>query len=145
MAIAQPFPGQHIRIATNAVTEPYWQATRERRLTAARCAECGRFRMPPTPFCPVCNTKPIDWVELKGPGRVYSFTVCTRSPFPDVEHFTYMPALVEFDAAPGIRFTGNIVGIEPTQARIDMLVDIDWTETSDGWAVPVFRAAGHAA
>jgi uncharacterized protein len=94
--------------------------------------------MPPLPFCANCNGQTIEWVVIKGAGTVFSFTVCHRSPFPDVPDFTYVPALVEFQEAPGVRFAGNIVGVDSDTVRINMPVEVDWHPTSDGWAVPVF-------
>ena len=37
-------------LAVNHTTEPFWEAAKQRRLVAPQCADCGSFRMPPTPF-----------------------------------------------------------------------------------------------
>ena len=139
MAYAKALPGEFIRVSTNGITEPYWEGTKQGKLLAARCANCGHFRMPPSAFCPQCLAKTIDWVELKTHGIVYSFTICTRSPFREIPDFTFIPVLVEFGEAPGIRFAGNLIDIDTKDVRIGMNVETGWTKTKDGWGVPVFR------
>ncbi len=55
--LATTLPGEQVRIAVNKDTEPFWQAAKEHRLVAPQCADCGAFRLPPTPFCPGCQSK----------------------------------------------------------------------------------------
>ena len=57
------------------MTQPFWDAAKEDRLVAPRCMTCGTFRLPPAPFCWVCQAQEVDWVELPGTGTVYTYTV----------------------------------------------------------------------
>ena len=75
VALASTLPGQQVRIAVNKDTEPFWQAAKAGRLAAPQCADCGAFRLPPTPFCPACQSTAVNWVELSGDASVYSFAV----------------------------------------------------------------------
>jgi uncharacterized OB-fold protein len=137
--LAIAVPGDHVRITTSPVTEPFWQAAKEKRLVACRCGACGTFRMPPTPFCPQCRSSDRQWPELPGTATVYSFAVCERSPYPDVEDFTYVPVVVELDGAPGARLVSNLIGVEPRQVSIGMRVQVEWNPIQDDWLLPVFR------
>ena len=137
--IAQIIPGDHISITTDTCTEPFWQAAKEHKLTACQCADCGVFRMPPRPFCPECQSKNINWPELPGTATVYSYVVCHRSPYPDLEHFTYAPVVVDLDGAPGARLVSNLVDIDPDDIKIGMKVKVDWNPIKDGWVLPIFR------
>ena len=47
----------------------------EDRLVAPQCTNCGTFRLPPPPFCFVCQHHDVEWVELPGTGP------CTASPW----------------------------------------------------------------
>lgn len=132
-------PGDHIRITTDTWTEPFWQAAKEKRLTACQCAECGHFRMPPTPYCPECQSQNVNWPTLPGTATVFSFAICTRSPFPDVDHFVYVPVVVDLDGAPGARLVSNLVGIAAEAVTIGMKVDVEWNDIQDGWRLPIFR------
>jgi uncharacterized OB-fold protein len=137
--IAQAPPGDHICITTDTCTEPFWRAAKEHRLTAAQCADCGHIRMPPTPFCPECHSRSIQWPTLSGTGTVFSFAICTRSPYPDVADFTYVPVVVDLDGAPGARLVSNLVGLPAEEVRIGMKVRVDWNPIQDGWVLPIFR------
>jgi uncharacterized OB-fold protein len=140
MTRAQIIPGEFIKIATNVWTEPFWQAAKEGRLVGCKCAKCGQFRMPPSPFCPNCQSQEIDWTPLSGRGVVYSFSVCHRSPFPGMTpEFTYVPAIVELPDAPGTRLCSNIVDVDSDDVHIGMDVEILWGDAQDGWKVPIFR------
>lgn len=73
-------PGDQIRITTNPNTEPFWQAAKQHKLTACQCADCGHFRMPPSPYCPECSSQAVNWPDLPGTGTVFSYVVCNRFP-----------------------------------------------------------------
>jgi uncharacterized OB-fold protein len=134
-------PGDRIRIAVDTSTEPFWQAAKERRLTACRCADCGAFRMPPRPFCPVCRSRNVQWPTLPGTATVYSYAVCHKSPYPEVADFTYIPVVVELDGAPGVRLVSNVVGVDPGAVTIGMRLQVDWHPILDDWVLPIFRRA----
>lgn len=130
-------PGETVRITTDTATEPFWKAAKERRLVAPRCARCGHFRMPPTAFCPECQSMDIDWVELSGEAEIYSFAVVHG--FPGYPDLILVPAVVELPDAPGTRLVTNIVGVDPETVSIGMRVRVDFTPISDGWLLPVFK------
>src|SRR5690606_8390094 len=82
---ATTLPAEAVRITTNSDTEPFWQHAKEGRLVALQCGACGHFRMPPTPFCPECQSTEKNWKELSGRGSVYSYAVIHGFPgIPDI-------------------------------------------------------------
>tara|TARA_R110000868_G_scaffold41746_2_gene142180 strand:- start:1224 stop:1655 length:432 start_codon:yes stop_codon:yes gene_type:complete len=139
--VSQAIPGEKIAITTDTFTEPFWQAAKEERLTACHCADCDTFRMPPTAYCPNCQSQNTDWPTLPGTGTVFSFAICTRSPYPDVPDFTYVPAVIDLTGAPGARLVSNIVGLPAGDVEIGMKVKVDWNPIQDGWKLPIFRKA----
>jgi uncharacterized OB-fold protein len=136
--LATTIPGEHVRIAVNHTTEPFWEAAKRRRLVAPQCADCGAFRMPPTPFCPNCRSGAIDWIELSGEATVYSFAVVHG--FPGMPDLTLVPAVLDLPDAPGARLVSNIVDIVPDVVTIGMRVRVDFSPIADGWLLPIFRA-----
>lgn len=138
-ALATALPGEMVRITTNPTTEPFWLAAKERRLVAPRCGRCGHFRMPPTPYCPECQSREIDWVTLSGRGEVYSFAVVHG--FPGLPDITLVPVVVDLPDAPGARLVSNVVDIDPAEVAIGMPLTVDFHPISDGWLLPVFRRA----
>jgi hypothetical protein len=135
--LAATIPGELVRIAVNHTTEPFWAAAKQRRLAAPRCADCDSFRMPPTPFCPNCQSDSIKWVELSGEATVYSFAVVHG--FPGMPDLTLVPAVLDLPDAPGARLVSNIVDIVPADVTIGMRVQVDFSPITDDWMLPVFR------
>lgn len=138
---AVALPGDHITITTDTYTEPFWQAAKEHRLTACQCGSCGAFRMPPSPFCGNCQSGDIKWPTLPGTGTVYSFAICTKSPYPDVPDMVYVPVVVDLDGAPGARLVSNLAGMNAEDVTIGTKVKVDWNPIKDGWVLPIFLPA----
>ncbi len=139
MTIATALPSDFVQITTNPVTEPFWDAAKERRLVAPKCSDCGTFRLPPTPYCPECQSKSVDWVELSGKAEVYSFAVVHGFPgYPDV---TLVPVVVDLPDAPGARLVTNLIDVDPADVEIGMQLTVDFHPITDGWMLPVFRVS----
>ncbi|OBI44821.1 Zn-ribbon domain-containing OB-fold protein [Mycobacterium sp. E796] len=137
--LASTLPGEHVRIAVNKDTEPFWQAAKEGRLVAPQCAECNTFRLPPTPFCPNCQSTAVNWVQLSGDATVYSFAVVHG--IPGAPELIVVPVVVDLPDAPGARLVSNVVDIAPADVTIGMALHVDFSPIADGWMLPVFRAA----
>lgn len=143
--IAKRPPDSLFAIVSDAWTAPFWEAASQSKLTVCRCGQCGRFRMPPTPFCPNCRSQDVDWTDIPGTGTLYTYTVVERAIMPELEDcIPYVPAVVELDSAPGIRLITNIVEspIEAIVAGARVRVLFDRVE---GGAVPRFRIIEDAA
>jgi uncharacterized protein len=142
-ALAQALPGDQVTITTSPTTEPFWQAAKEGRLVAPKCAKCGHFRLPPTPFCPECQSKEIDWVELSGRATVYSYSVVHG--FPGLPDIVLVAAVLDLEGAPGARLVSDVVGIDPDHVEIGMDVEAFFSPITDGWKLPLFRPVGSTA
>lgn len=135
---ARLLPGEQIAITTNPNTEPFWQAAKEHRLTACRCAKCGHFRMPPSAYCPECSSREVDWPTLPGTATVFSFAICNTNPKTG-EPYIYVPVVVDLDGAPGTRLNANLTGCNAEDVHIGMKVMVEWTEIQNEWVLPNFR------
>jgi uncharacterized OB-fold protein len=136
---ATTLPPELVHITTSPETAPFWEAAKERRLVAPRCGRCGHFRLPPTPFCPECQSTDIDWVTLSGRAEVFSFTVVHG--FPGLPDLILVPVVVDLPDAPGARLVTNVIDIDPATVEIGMQLQVDYTPISDGYLLPVFRRA----
>ncbi|MCW2933027.1 MAG: hypothetical protein JWM19_3989 [Actinomycetia bacterium] len=132
-AVRRPAP---VRTEDNAV---FWDACRDGRLVAQRCADCGRLRHPPRPMCPRCGSLDIEVAELSGRGTVYSYAALHH---PQSPAFDYPVLAVLVDLEEGVRLLANLEGVAVGQVRIGMPVAVGFAPTVDGYAVPVFRPAG---
>jgi uncharacterized OB-fold protein len=123
-------------------TRPFWDAAKDNRLVAPRCTNCGTFRLPPPPYCFVCQHREVEWVELPGTGTVYSFTI-VRHPLARMLHevVPYASGIVELDGTQGAgaRMIVNIIDCNVDTLAIGDKVEIVWEHVSDDMSVPRFR------
>ena len=121
------------------MSEPFWRATRERRLInavvppvrARSCSTRGRS-------APRCLGSDLEWRDSLGTGTVYAFSVHYRTGSPEMlDRTPYVVALV--DLAEGARLMTNIVGCDPDDVGIGMDVQVTWEPLSDGRHLPLFE------
>jgi uncharacterized protein len=134
----------NILTATHAteMTQPFWDAALEDRLVAPKCTNCGTFRMPPSPFCFICQTRDVEWVELPGTGTIYTFTVVRHPLHPDLAAICpYVSGVVDLDGTQGAgaRMLVNIIDCDPEAVRIGDRVQIVWDHVNDEMTTPRFR------
>ena len=134
---AVALPPEAVHITTDSTTLPFWEAAKKGRLVAPQCADCGVFRLPPTPFCPACRSTNVAWPELSGLATVFSFSVVHG--FPGISDITLVPAILDLPDAPGARLVCSLIDVDPDDVHIGMTVTVDFAAISDGWMQPVFR------
>jgi uncharacterized OB-fold protein len=100
---------------------PFWDGLRSHELRILRCAECRTWVHPPQASCPRCLTLDPVPEPVDGSGTVYSFTVANREFAPGVPP-PYVAALVDLDAAEGVRLVTNLVNVAIGDVRIGMPV-----------------------
>lgn len=133
-------PAALARLNPDVWTEPFWTAAAQRRLVCQRCAACGTFRMPPSPFCKVCQSQADEWIELSGRGAVYTYTVVRQSSIPQLAgSVPYVLAIVELADAKNLLLTSNIVNTDPEGVYAGMPVEVVWDETAPGVVIPRFQ------
>lgn len=120
-------------------TKPFWDGIRRHEIRIPRCGDCGTFRMPPGPFCPVCRSQEVNWFVSAGLGTIYSYTVTRHALTEGYKgSVPYAVGLVELDDAPGVRLIANLVGDEDAFS-IGLGVCVVWSEERHGIATaPVF-------
>lgn len=116
------------------VTAPWWDATREHRLTVQTCLQCAHVQHPPRAVCTGCSSMDhLSLVDASGLGVVDASTVVHRAPRPDVE-VPYTVARVRLAEGP-IMLT-RLVG--SNDWTIGEAVTAGWIDLPDGRALPVF-------
>jgi uncharacterized OB-fold protein len=125
---------RELDVPMDALTEPFWEATAMGELRLPRCGRCGRFRWPPGPFCPRCNSQEVDWMPA-GAANIYSYTIVPAGPDKQAR---VAPALIEFADAPGVRLPAAIVDSPIDSIRIGAPVTLDFSPARNA-EMPVFR------
>jgi uncharacterized OB-fold protein len=73
---------------------------------------------------------------------VYSFTVVREAAVPAFDgHVPFVPAVIDADGAPGMRFVSNVVDCEPGDVAIGMKVRVVWDHVSDTLTLPFWAPA----
>ena len=120
------------------VSAPFWEATREKRITLQRCADCQSWVWYPRSACIACLGEDLRWTEVSGEGSVYAVSVHYRPGVAEMkERVPYAVALVELRE--GVRLLTNVVGCDPESVRIGQRVELAWEALSDGRHLPVFE------
>jgi uncharacterized protein len=133
-AYAKPLP------QPTPLTQPFWDAAKEHRLSLQHCEACSQYIYYPRAVCPHCGGADLEWKEVSGRGVVYSYTVARRPTArafePDVP---YVIAIVE--VAEGPHLTTNIVDCSPDDVRVGMAVEVMFDDVTDDVTLVKFRPA----
>lgn len=120
--------------------EPFWTATRDRRLVLPWCPTCARCHWYPREVCPYCLSPDLQWRESSGAGEVYACSVMPKPAMPMMaDRVPYLVALISLDD--GVRMMSNVVGSDPYTVAVGDRVQVDWEPLTDGRHLPVFRLA----
>ena len=132
-------PAELVHLNPDQWTAPFWAAAAQHHLVCARCGNCGRFRMPPGPFCPRCRSQEVEWPRLSGQGTVFTYTIVTHPVMPILHgHLPYAVAAVTLSDAGGVRLLGNVVGIDSEELAVGLPVRVQWADIAEGVSVPRF-------
>ena len=114
---------------TNEALKPFWDGAAAGRLLFPRCAACGAFCWYPRPTCPDCGGTDFAWTEVLGTARLFSWSVVRRALHPPLKPLApYVPLILEFDDAPGVRLVSRWIGGDADTLRIGMEVRIAFAD-----------------
>ena len=97
----------------------YSEALKEDKLLGLKCQACGAITVPPKMVCQSCVGSEIDIIELKGTGKIRTFTTVFVGAEGREDEVPYIIVLVELDEGPWIM--GNLAGIEPEKAAMEII------------------------
>jgi len=133
--IPRPLP----RVNVYMNTKPFWEAAREGALVIQYCRETGRPQFFPRPVSLATGKRNLEWREVSGNGKVYSWTT-TYSAWPGHEdRVPYICALVELDE--GVRMLVNLLNCKSDDVKIGMKVKLCWEKLTDDVNYPAFEPA----
>ena len=99
-----------------------------------KCNACGEVHHYPRALCPFCWSDKVEWVQAKGTGEIYTYSVTRRGgPVP------YCIAHVTLDE--GIKMMTNIVDCDLDAVRIGQKVKVVFKKSENGTSIPMFTPA----
>lgn len=124
----------------------YEQFLNEDKLMGSRCNKCGALFVPPRPICVKCYTSDMEWVEMKGKGRLAAFTsIAVGPPFMVKEGYSrerpYVSGVVELEE--GARVVARIEGVDgskPEGIKVGTPLKVEFLHRKDGEDVTTFLA-----
>ncbi len=116
----------------------FYQFLTEKKLMASRCKKCQALYLPPHPICTKCHGSDMEWVEMKGNGKLAAFTAiavgttCTIEEGHDRNN-PYVAGIVELDEGPKI--SGRISGLDarkPETIKVGTPLTAEFPEQEEG-------------
>ncbi|MCC7081191.1 MAG: Zn-ribbon domain-containing OB-fold protein [Burkholderiales bacterium] len=112
----------------------YFEAAGQGKLLLKKCKDCNEVHHFPRGICPFCFSTRVDWVEAKGTGTIYTYSVTRRA-----GPIAYCIAYVTLDE--GISVLTNIVDCDLDTVKIGQKVKLTFKKTENGTAMPMFAPA----
>jgi uncharacterized protein len=105
-------------------TRRFWNALAEGQFITTQCRSCDKFSFPPKLICPHCWSADVVWNELRGSGRLYSWTRIHAAPAVFAVEAPYAVGIVDLDQ--GVRLACRLVTHERARpvvgGRVEMVV-----------------------
>jgi len=124
----------------------YNQFLNEEKLMGCRCRKCGERYVPPRPLCVKCFSTDLEWMEIRGKGKLAAFTcIAIAPPFMMAQGYNrqrpYISGVVELDE--GGRVDARIEGLgasKPESIRIGMPMRAAFIRRKDADAPETYLA-----
>jgi uncharacterized OB-fold protein len=110
----------------------------EEKLMGSRCTSCGKLFVPPRPICIECSGTDMEWVQVKGDGKLSAFTcIAVGPPAMKEEGYTrdhpYCTGVVELEEGP--RVAARIEDIDttnPEAIKVGMPLTVKFLHRGEG-------------
>lgn len=133
--IPRPLP----KINAYMNTKPFWDAAKNGKLVLQYCKDTGKPQFFPRPVSMANGKRNLEWREVSGRGKVYSYTN-TWSAWPGHEdRVPYLCALVELEE--GVRMLVNLLNVKNEDVKIGMPVKVCWEKLGEEINLPAFEPA----
>ena len=104
----------------------------------SRCKKCNSLFLPPRPLCIKCYSQEMEWVEMKGRGKLVAFTCVAVGPHFMVEEgydrkHPYCSGVVELKE--GVKIDARIEGMDtskPESIKIGTPLTVEFLHRDEG-------------
>jgi len=115
-------------------------------LMGSRCRKCGALFAPPRAMCIKCYGSEMEWVEMKGRGKLAAFTcIAIGPPFMIKEGYDrkhpYVSGVVELEE--GVKVVARIEGVDgskPEDIKIGTPLEVQFLHRGEGANSTTFLA-----
>ena len=118
----------------------------EDKLMGSKCRRCGVLSVPPRSICIKCYSSEMEWVEMKGDGKLAAFTcIAIGPPFMIKEGYDrkhpYVSGVVELEE--GVKVVARIEGVDaskPETIEIGAPLRVEFLHRGEGENSTTFLA-----
>ena len=119
-------------------TTSFHQFLNEDKLMGSKCRKCGTLFSPPRPICLKCHGKDMEWTELKGKGKIATFTCIYVGPPSMVAQGydrknPYCSGVIELEE--GVKIDARIEGVDvskPEEIKIGTPLKVKYLHYGEG-------------
>jgi uncharacterized OB-fold protein len=117
----------------------FWsELARSGTLRFQRCEDCGAWRHPPRHVCRACGSPRAAWQASSGRGVLVTWTVTHQEFHPAfAADAPYIVAVTELEE--GVRLVSGVRGIERSELRIGLPVEVLLEPAAEGVLLPYVR------
>ena len=101
------------------IFKDYNEALKQNKLLGLKCRSCGAVTIPPKMVCRQCAGPDMDIIELKGSGKIRTFTTVFVASEGREDEVPYTIVIVELDDGPWIM--GNLEGTDAATASMELV------------------------
>ena len=101
------------------IFKDYNEALQQNRLLGLKCRSCGAITVPPKMVCRQCTGSELDVIELKGSGKIRTFTTVNVASEGLEDAVPYTIVMVELEEGPWIM--GNLEGIDSQDTSMELI------------------------
>jgi len=94
-----------VSFTTEAKAADFVTYLEQGKVMTTRCRNCGTEYFPPKMDCPKCLSSDVEWLEIKGSGKLATYTVVNYGPSGFEDDAPYTLAIADFD---GLRVFGRL-------------------------------------
>jgi hypothetical protein len=116
------------------------------KLMGSKCQKCGALFLPPRTICIKCHSTGMEWIEMKGKGKLAAFTcIAIGPPFMRKEGYDrkhpYVTGVVELEE--GVKVVTRIEGVDgskPETIKIGTPLQVQFLHRGEGRNSTTFLA-----
>jgi len=130
-------------LESSLTLESFYKFCAHKKLMGARCKSCRAILAPPRALCPRCGSTDMQWTELKGTGKLLTYSVVHVAPSAFQSFVPYAVGIVLLTE--GARLPGMIrTDLKDLKIGLDLKVAFDLTQSESwpSWARYYFVRAG---
>lgn len=118
-------------------SQPFWDATREKKVLIQYCPETEQYQFYPRPVSLFTGKRNLEWREVSGRGSIFAYSVAHIARPPFAGHTPYFFATVTLDE--GVNVIADVVRCGREQMAVGMRVRPTWAPLPDGTNLLMFE------